>query len=238
MHGIMLIVILISMILMLMLLGSVPKWPHRRNGGHYPRGGPQMAMDPLIFITGAGGFPGRDQWPAWAQRFPQADLILPARSDNAARDLPRKSRGPGSDKLCIVQHDILQSGRGRGWPSAKETIVNFLDEIKLVLPLAYRPGSPAFSSPVVKVERKTFLRVGLFVVALTLLLGALGLMIAALFIALTPHLGAPWAAMIAAGVSLAGSGLFMVIALRESDGCGIDRRQRFDFIQEIPASRS
>ena len=58
----------------------------------------------------------------------------------------------------------------------------------------------------------------LLVVALALLLGALGLMIAALFIGLTPYLGAPWAAMIAAGASLAGSGIFLAISLKVSKG--------------------
>ena len=56
----------------------------------------------------------------------------------------------------------------------------------------------------------------LLVAALALLLGALGLMIAALFIGLTPYLGAHWAALIAAGASLAGSGIFMAIALKVS----------------------
>ena len=45
-----------------------------------------------------------------------------------------------------------------------------------------------------------------------MLLGAIGLMIAALFLALTPHMGAHWAAMIAAAASLAGSGLFFLFA--------------------------
>ena len=52
----------------------------------------------------------------------------------------------------------------------------------------------------------------LLVAALALLLGALGLMIAALFIGLTPYLGAHWAAMIAAAAALAGSGIFMAFA--------------------------
>ena len=54
--------------------------------------------------------------------------------------------------------------------------------------------------------------------SLALLLGALGLMIAALFIGLTPYLGAHWAAMIAAGASLTGSGIFMAFALMVSKG--------------------
>ena len=58
----------------------------------------------------------------------------------------------------------------------------------------------------------------LLLAALALLLGALGLMIAALFIGLTPYLGAHWAAMIAAGASLAGSGVFIAIALNVPKG--------------------
>jgi hypothetical protein len=90
--------------------------------------------------------------------------------------------------------------------------VKFLDVITLFLATACRAGSAAFLSVVAKTVRKMCLMVGLLVVGLALLLGAMGLMIAALFIGLTPYLGAHWAAMIAAGASLAGSCIFLVIA--------------------------
>jgi hypothetical protein len=66
--------------------------------------------------------------------------------------------------------------------------------------------------------KQTCLMAGLLAVALALLLGTLGLMIAALFIGLTPYLGAHWAAMIAAAASLAGSGIFMAFAYMVSKG--------------------
>jgi CHASE2 domain-containing sensor protein len=98
--------------------------------------------------------------------------------------------------------------------------VRFLDAITLFLAAACRAGSAAFLSAVDKMLKQTCLMVGLLVLGLALLLGAMGLMIAALFIGLTPYLGAHWAAMIAAGASLAGSGLFMAIALKVYKGLG------------------
>lgn len=88
----------------------------------------------------------------------------------------------------------------------------FLDEIALFLAAACRAGSAAFLSAVARTAHKICLMVGLLVAALVLLLGAMGLMIAALFIGLTPYLGAHWAAMIAAAAALAGSCFFLVIA--------------------------
>lgn len=57
------------------------------------------------------------------------------------------------------------------------------------------------------------LSLGCLVVAFCLFLGGLGLMVAALFIGLTPYLGAHWAAMIAAAASFLGSGILMGIAI-------------------------
>jgi hypothetical protein len=97
--------------------------------------------------------------------------------------------------------------------------VRFLDEITIFLAAACQAGSTCFSSAVVKAARRIFLMTWLLVVALALLLGALGLMIAALFIGLTPCLGAYWAAMIAAGASLVGCGIFVAFAMKASKGC-------------------
>ena len=96
--------------------------------------------------------------------------------------------------------------------------MRIIDDIIRLLAAACRAGSDAFLSAVVKTARRICLMTGLLVAALTLLLGALGLMIAALFIGLTPCLGAHWAALIAAGAALAGSGIFMAIALKLSKG--------------------
>jgi hypothetical protein len=87
-----------------------------------------------------------------------------------------------------------------------------LEDIALLLAAACRAGSAGLLSAVAKTVRRTYLAVGLVALALALLLGAMGLMIAALFIGLTPYLGAHWAAMIAAAASLAGFGILMVIA--------------------------
>ena len=96
--------------------------------------------------------------------------------------------------------------------------MKFLDEIILFLAAACRAGSDAFLVVVLKAAKRTCLMAWLWIAALALLLGALGLMIAALFIGLTPHLGAQWAAMIAAGASLLGSGIFLAVALKVSNG--------------------
>jgi drug/metabolite transporter (DMT)-like permease len=96
--------------------------------------------------------------------------------------------------------------------------VSFLDDITLFLAAACQAGSAAFLSAVTKTVKQTCLMVALLVVALVLLLGALGLMVAALHIGLTPYLGAHWAAMIAAAAALAGSGIFLAFALMVSRG--------------------
>ncbi len=59
---------------------------------------------------------------------------------------------------------------------------------------------------------------GLLAVALALLLGGLGLMIAALFIGLTPYMGMHWVAMIAAAAALVGCGIFVAVAMKMSSG--------------------
>ena len=96
--------------------------------------------------------------------------------------------------------------------------MRIIDDIILLLAAAAEAGSAGVLSAVVKTARRTCLMAWLLAAALALLLGALGLMIAALFIGLTPYLGAHWAAMIAAGASLAGSGIFLAFALRASKG--------------------
>lgn len=98
--------------------------------------------------------------------------------------------------------------------------VKIMDDIILLLAAAARSGLAGVLSAVVKTARRICLMTWLLAASLVLLLGAIGLMIAALFIGLTPYLGAHWAAMIAAGASLAGSGLFMAIALKVSTGPG------------------
>ena len=96
--------------------------------------------------------------------------------------------------------------------------MSIIDDIILLLAAAAKAGAAGVMSTVVKAARRTYVMIGLLVAALALLLGAMGLMIAALFIGLTPYLGAHWAAMIAAAASLAGSGIFLAIALIASKG--------------------
>ena len=96
--------------------------------------------------------------------------------------------------------------------------MSFLDDIVLFVAAACHAGSAAFRSAVTRTVKQACLMVSLLVVALVLLLGALGLMVAALFIGLTPCLGAHWAAMIAAAASLMGSAIFLAFALLVSRG--------------------
>ena len=90
--------------------------------------------------------------------------------------------------------------------------MKLLEDITVLLAAACRAGSDAFLSGLARTAKRACLITCLVVVALIMLLGAIGLMIAALFLALTPHMGAHWAAMIAAAASLAGSGLFFLFA--------------------------
>ena len=94
--------------------------------------------------------------------------------------------------------------------------MKIIDDLILLLAVAARAGSAGVLSAVGKTARRVCLTTWLLVVALALLLGSLGLMIAALFVGLTPYLGVTWAAMIAAGASLAGSGIFLAFALNTS----------------------
>ena len=96
--------------------------------------------------------------------------------------------------------------------------MRLLDDIAVFLTAACEAGSSALVSAAARTIRNTCLMAALLVAALVLLLGAAGLMIAALVIVLTPNLGVHWAAMIAAGASLAGSGLFLAIAFKVSKG--------------------
>lgn len=95
--------------------------------------------------------------------------------------------------------------------------MKIIDDLLLLLAVAAKAGSAGILAAVTMAARRICLVTWLLVVALALLLGALGLMIAALFIGLTPYLGAHWAAMIAAAASLAGSGIFLAFALRTSN---------------------
>lgn len=96
--------------------------------------------------------------------------------------------------------------------------MKMLHDIILLLAAIAKAGSAGVQSAVVKVSRRTCVMIGLLAGAFILLVGAVGLMIAALFIGLTPQLGAHWAAMIAAVASLAGAGLFAAIAIQVSTG--------------------
>jgi hypothetical protein len=96
--------------------------------------------------------------------------------------------------------------------------MKILEDVILVLTAACQAGSTCFTSTVVKTARRVCLMTWLMAAALALLLGAMGLMIAALWIGLTPYLGSHWSAMIAAGASLVGSGIFLAISLAVSKG--------------------
>ena len=96
--------------------------------------------------------------------------------------------------------------------------MKIIDNLILLLAAIARAGSAGVLSAVAKAARRTCVMTGLLVVAFVLLLGAMGLMIAALFIGLTPYLGAHWAAMIAAAASLVGCGAFVALAMKVSRG--------------------
>ena len=90
--------------------------------------------------------------------------------------------------------------------------MKILEHIIVLLTAACQVGSTCVTEAVMRTARKLWLTSCLIIVAFVLLLGALGLMIAALFIGLTPYLGAHWAAMIAAAASLVGWGIFTALA--------------------------
>jgi hypothetical protein len=96
--------------------------------------------------------------------------------------------------------------------------VKILDAITLFLAAAIQTGSDTFLAAVLKAAKRTCLMAGLLIAALVLLLGSLGLMIAALFIGLSPYLGAQWAAMIAAAAAMLGSCIFMAVFLKMFNG--------------------
>ena len=98
--------------------------------------------------------------------------------------------------------------------------MSIIDDIILLLAAAAKAGAAGVMSAVVKAAWRSYAVIGLLVTALALLLGAMGLMIAALVIGLAPYLGTHWAAMIAAGAALAGSGVFLAIALKVSKSPG------------------
>ena len=97
--------------------------------------------------------------------------------------------------------------------------MKIIDDIIILLAAIARAGLTGAMSSVAKAARRTCAVIWLMAMAFVLLLGAMGLMIAALFIGLTPYLGAHWAAMIAATASLAGSGILIAIALKMSKCC-------------------
>lgn len=90
--------------------------------------------------------------------------------------------------------------------------MKILEDIAVLLAAACQAGANGFLAGLARTIRQTCLIAWLVAAALALLLGAVGLMIAALFLALTPHMGAHWAALIAAAAALVGSGLFAAIA--------------------------
>ena len=45
---------LIVILLVLMLLGAVPRWPHSRNWGYYPSGGIGLVLVILLVLIVAG----------------------------------------------------------------------------------------------------------------------------------------------------------------------------------------
>ena len=96
--------------------------------------------------------------------------------------------------------------------------MKILEQIALLLVDACHAASATVSSAATRTAKTVCLMAGFLAVAFALLLGAMGLMVAALFIGLTPYLGAHWAALIASGASLVGAGIFMALGLLASKG--------------------
>lgn len=69
-------------------------------------------MSQCIFVTGARGFLGRNLLAAAAEKFPQADFVLLARSPKAQEDLLGRFGWLGRDRIRIIQGDIVQPGLG------------------------------------------------------------------------------------------------------------------------------
>lgn len=69
-------------------------------------------MNQCVFLTGAGGFLGRNLLEAAAKSLPQATFILLARSPKAVEDLGGRFKWLGPDRLRIIQGDIVHSGLG------------------------------------------------------------------------------------------------------------------------------
>jgi hypothetical protein len=95
--------------------------------------------------------------------------------------------------------------------------MRIVDDILFLLTAGCRSASDAILSGVIKTARRICMMAWLLAVASALLLGALGLMIAALFIALVPCVGVPWSAMIASGASLGCGGILMAVAIKMSN---------------------
>jgi hypothetical protein len=93
--------------------------------------------------------------------------------------------------------------------------MSIVDDIIPLLASATSAASAGIMSTVVSAARRTCLMISLLVIATAFLLGAAGLMIAALIIGLAPHVGTHWAAMIAAGAALMASAILVVIAMRQ-----------------------
>jgi nucleoside-diphosphate-sugar epimerase len=70
------------------------------------------AMSSRIFITGARGFLGRNLLEAAASKLPQATFVLLARSQRATEDLQSRFGWLGSERLRIIQGDIVEQGLG------------------------------------------------------------------------------------------------------------------------------
>jgi len=50
---------LLLVVLVLMLLGAIPRWPHSRNWGYYPSGGLGLVLLILILLIAMGRIPMR-----------------------------------------------------------------------------------------------------------------------------------------------------------------------------------
>lgn len=90
--------------------------------------------------------------------------------------------------------------------------MKLLEDITALLEAVCQSGSDAILSGLARATTRACVTLWLVAGGLVMLLGAIGLMIAALFLALRPHMGAHWAAMIAAAAAMAGAGLFFLFA--------------------------
>jgi nucleoside-diphosphate-sugar epimerase len=69
-------------------------------------------MNQCVFLTGAGGFLGRNLLEAAARKLPQAAFVLLARTQKAADCLGNRFKWLDRDRLRIIQGDIVGPGLG------------------------------------------------------------------------------------------------------------------------------